>query len=117
MLARSADPIHQATRQAAPAGPTVPFRPVNPPKKGGPGTLTRNFGNRPKGAVGEFEWQPRPEAPDQRGATGPAAGSADASPAAAATAAAAAEQQRTAFKPAAVPRKGPLATFMHYPGG
>jgi hypothetical protein len=106
-----ADPIHQATRKAGEAAPVAPFRPVNPPKEGGPGTVTRNFAGRPQGAVGEFEWRPRPDATDQAAAGGTAGD-------AAATGAAAAAQHGAgvAFKPAAVPHKGPMATFNKYPG-
>jgi len=101
-----ADPIHQAVRKPPDAGPVTPFRPVNPPKKGGPGTVTRNFGSRAKGAVGEFEWRPRPDAVDQSSSS--SAGAADA---------AAEPGPGVAFKPAAFPRKGPLATFNRFPGG
>lgn len=102
-----ADPIHQATRKPADANPVTPFRPVNPPKKGGPGTVTRNFGGRAKGACGEFEWKPRGDDTDQTSAS---SGGTDA----AATGAAAAG---TAFRPSAYPHKGPMATFNRFPGG
>lgn len=92
----------------------MPFRPVNPPKKGGPGTITRNFGGRAKGAVGEFEWRPRPEAPDQSSSSSTAAGG-DAATATAGATATAAAHAGTAFKPAAFPRKGPMATFNRFP--
>lgn len=109
---RRADPIHQATRKPADATTPTPFRPVNPPKKGGPGTVSRNFGGRAKGAVGEFEWQPRPDSTDQaNGSSG--TGAADA---AGTGAAAAVEGPGVAFKPAAFPHKGPLATFNKFPG-
>lgn len=105
-----ADPIHQATRKPADANPVTPFRPVNPARKGGPGTVTRNFGGRAKGACGEFEWRPRSGAPSDQ--TSAASGSADAAGTAAAAEAAAA----VAFKPSAFPHKGPMATFNRFPG-
>lgn len=108
LLLTRADPIHQAVRKPPDAGPVTPFRPGNPPKKGGPGTVTRNFGARAKGAVGEFEWRPRPDAVDQSSSSD--AGAADA-------AAAAEPGPGVAFKPAAFPHKGPLATFNRFPGG
>lgn len=101
-----ADPIHQATRKPADAAAVKPFRPANPPPTGGPGTVTRNLLGRAAGAVGEFEWRPRPEAA--------AAGSSSGADGAAAAEAAAAP---VPFKPVSVPRKGPMATFNQFPGG
>ncbi|WIA38406.1 hypothetical protein OEZ86_001732 [Tetradesmus obliquus] len=99
-----ADPIHQATRKPADAAAVKPFRPANPPPTGGPGTVTRNLLGRAAGAVGEFEWRPRPEAA--------AAGSSSGADGAAAAEAAAAP---VPFKPVSVPRKGPMATFNQFP--
>lgn len=100
-----ADPIHQASRQPASDAPAPqPFKPVSPPKRGGPGTVARHFAARAKGAVGEFEWQPRPsEAPAAQQAGGEGG---DATEAAAAAA---------PFRPAASPKKGPMATLSRYP--
>lgn len=70
--------------------------------------MTRNFGGRAKGAVGEFEWKPRPEEPQQpEGASSSGDGRKEA---------AADAQHSMAFKPVSVPRKGPMATFDKYPG-
>lgn len=96
-----ADPIHQATRKPADPNPVTSFRPVNPPKKGGPGTVARNFAGRAKGACGEFEWRQQPDATDQ------ASGSSGGADAAAAG---------VAFRPSAFPKKGPMATFNRFPG-
>eukprot|EP00879_Flechtneria_rotunda_P012733 GHRR01013297.1.p1 GENE.GHRR01013297.1~~GHRR01013297.1.p1 ORF type:complete len:268 (+),score=75.32 GHRR01013297.1:361-1164(+) len=101
-----ADPIHQAARKPADAVSPAPFRPANPSSSGGPGTVTRNFGGRAKGAVGEFEWQPRPDAPSQQSNSNGGRDSADG----------ASIQQSAAFKPVSVPHKGPMATFNKYPG-
>lgn len=114
LLPCRADPIHQATRKPADATPVTPFRPGNPPKKGGPGTVTRNLLGRAKGACGEFEWRPRPDAPSSDQTSSGASGSADA--AGTGGAAAAAEAAAVAFKPSAFPRKGPMATFNRFPG-
>lgn len=110
-----ADPIHQAVRKPADAEAAAvkPFKPANPPPTGGPGTVTRNFGGRPTGAVGEFAWQPRPEAP--AGAVGSSAG-AEPSATADAAEAAAASQSGAPFKPVSVPHTGPMATFDKFPG-
>ncbi|KAF8061971.1 hypothetical protein HT031_004231 [Scenedesmus sp. PABB004] len=100
------DPVHAATRQrAADAPAAAPFRPANPPRRGGPGTVARHLGGRPAGAVGEFAWQPRPEAPPSRpGGAASGAAAAAAQPAAGA-----------AFRPVSLPHKGPLATFNRFP--
>lgn len=97
-----ADPIHQATRKPKDAPTAVPFKPANPSPSGGPGTTTRNFAGRAKGAVGEFEWQPRPQPPQQQAVSN--------------TSSKPAGQQGTAFKPASTTHAGPLATFNRYPG-
>lgn len=103
-----ADPIHHATRKPKDeSSPTAPFRPANPPLTGGPGTVTRNFGGRAKGAVGEFEWRPRPDAPEHFKA-GNSSREAE-SPAGVV-------QQSMVFRPVSIPHKGPMATFNKFPG-
>jgi hypothetical protein len=96
-----ADPIQQATRQPAAGAAPAPFKPVSPARRGGPGTVTRNFAGRATGAVGEFEWRPTPEQPQAS---------------AAATAARTAAVIAPAFRPVSVPHKGPFATFNQFPG-
>lgn len=97
----------------------VPFRPIGPPKKGGPGTGTRTFCGRPQGAVGEFAWQPRPDgAPGKRAAGGSSGDQAAAGGDAAAAAAAAAGEEpaaRAPFRPAGLPKKGRQATLQRFP--
>lgn len=78
--------------------------------------MTRNFGGRAKGAVGEFEWRPRPDS-DQTSGGGSSSGAAGDAAATGAAAAAAAAASGVAFKPAAFPHKGPMATFNKFPGG
>ncbi|GBF93493.1 hypothetical protein Rsub_06626 [Raphidocelis subcapitata] len=117
-----ADPVHFAVRvKDGEKSPHAPFRPVGPPKRGGPGTVARHFGGRVKGAVGEFAWQPRPEPPVRSRAPGAAAaggggeeaGGGEAAPAAAAAASPSAPG--APFRPAAFPRSGRQATFSRFP--
>lgn len=108
-----ADPIHEARRirekETAPSQP--PFRPIGPPKRGGPGTVARHFGGRIKGAVGEFEWRPRPEPPVSSRAPGAAAGG----EAAGAVAGEGDGAPSAPFRPATFPKQGRQATFSGFP--
>lgn len=105
-----------------PTVPQVPFRPIGPPKKGGPGTVTRHFGGRIKGAVGEFEWRPRPEPPIRSRARGAAAAAAEAAAGETGAGGAAApgvpegeEGPSVPFRPVAFPKEGRQATFTKFP--
>lgn len=124
-----ADPMRIAVRAPpAAAAPHSPFRPANPPARGGPGTSGRAMCGRPGGALGEFEWRPRPDVPSPgtaSGSAGPAGrmGGSDQSGQAARSSTAHAQAAVStavaggaAFKPPSAPRKGMLSTFEKYPG-
>jgi hypothetical protein len=114
-------------RSARTARAQVPFRPVGPPKTGGPGTVTRHFGGRVKGAVGEFEWQPRPgdalhgggaadaTAADAAADTAAAGGAPAGEPAAAAAGGGEGAPAGPAFRPVGLPKSGRQATFSPFP--
>jgi hypothetical protein len=77
--------------------------------------VTRHFGGRVKGAVGEFEWRPRPEVPPAAALAAAAAaaegGGGDSGPAAVSGS----ESGAAAFKPAGLPKSGRQATFSRFP--